>query len=158
MVVTKDHLAGTALMPEQLLPEVALTDAGSGEPWRPSELRQRSAVVLCFLHARCDACARTVAQLAEREEAIRRADAQVRVVLPEAVDGPFPCADGAYRVMVDEDGQARERMLGPDGRLPTVLVADRYTAVVESFPAPDHRFPDPDEVVDTLRYVACDCS
>lgn len=146
-------LHGTALEAEQLLPNVPLREAATGRDWRPSELRQRSALILAFLHAGCEACHRLVGGLAELTDEIRGADAQVRIVLPEddPEAGPFP-------VVLDPDGRARDRMLGPDGQVPTLLVADRYTAVMQSFPAPEHRFPDPADVVSTLHYVACDCS
>lgn len=143
-------LPGTALTVEQLLPDVTFTDAATGDEWRPSQLRQRSALALCFLHRDCEPCRQFLADLAERKGTIDWADAQVRVVLPEPASLPFP-------VLLDPRGEARSRMLGDDGELPTVLVADRYTSVVQSFPAPDHDFPEIDGVVKTLFLLACDC-
>lgn len=143
-------LAGTALTVEQIIPNVAFTDAASGEQWRPSELRQRQALVLCFLHADCRPCQQLLEDLAEQEEDLRWTDAQVRVVLPEAASVPFP-------VLLDPEGDARSRILGEDGELPTIVLADRYTAVVASFPAPEHDFPSPQEILKTTRLLACDC-
>lgn len=143
-------LAGTALTVEQMMPDVAFTDAETGEQWRPSQLRQRSALVLCFLHADCRPCHHLLAKLAEREDDLRWTDAQVRVVLPEPAPVPFP-------VLLDPQGDARSRILGEDGQLPTLVLADRYTSVVASFPAPEHDFPTAQEILKTTRLLACDC-
>lgn len=144
-------LVGTALAADQLLPDVALTDAQSGEEWRPSQLRQRSALVLCFMHANCRPCTRLLSRLADWEEDIRWADTQVRVVLPVRADSPFP-------VLLDRQGHAQQQMLGPDGQIPTLLIANRYTAIVQAHPAAGHAFPDPERIIATLRVLACDCS
>ena len=149
-----DHptlLPGTALTADQVLPSVTLTDAATGAVWRPAQLRQRSALVLAFVHADCGACDELLDGLAERAEDITWADAQVRVVRDAPSDGPFP-------VMHDPGGDARARLLGPDGDLPTVLVADRYTAVAESYPFPGHDGADAREIVATLRHLAIECS
>lgn len=143
-------LPGTVLAPDELLPDVAFTDAQSGEEWRPSELRQRSALILCFLHADCEPCHRLLTALRDRQDDIDWADAQVRVVLPEPEDGPFP-------VLLDPEDRARGRILGPDAQIPTLLVADRYTAVMESHTAPDHDFPEPEEVISRIVLLACEC-
>lgn len=144
-------LAGTALAVGELLPDVALTDAGTGEEWRPSQLRQRSALVLGFMHADCGPCHRLLSRLEDWEDDIRWADAQVRVVLPTPAASPFP-------VLLDRRGHARLRMLGPDGQIPTLLVANRYTAVAQAYPATGHAFPDAERIVAILRVLACDCS
>lgn len=143
-------LPGTALTVEQMMPDVTFTEAGSGEQWRPSRLRQRSALVLCFLHAGCGSCHRLLTEFAEREDDLRWADAQVRAVLPEAAPSPFP-------VLIDPDGQAKSRLLGDDGAVPTLLVADRYMSVMQSHPAPEHDFPDVGDVVAALGLLACAC-
>lgn len=143
-------LAGTALTVEQIIPDVAFTDAATGEEWRPSQLRQRSALVLCFLHPDCEPCHQLLADLAEQEEDLRWTDAQVRVVLPEPGPVPFP-------VLLDPRGDARSRILGENGQLPTLVLADRYTSVVASFPAPEHDFPSAEEILKTTRLLACDC-
>lgn len=143
-------LLGTKLAPDQLLPDMAFTEADSGEEWRPSKLRQRSALVLCFMHADCAPCHAWASALAEHDDELQWSDAQVRVVLPTAADSPFP-------VLLDPDGEARARMLDADGQIPTVLVADRYSAVAESHPAADHDLPEPDEILRRLWLLACDC-
>lgn len=153
-----DHptlLPGTALTADQVLPDVPLTDAATGAPWRPSQLRQRSALVLAFVHTGCGLCDDLVRGLAERAEDIRWADAQVRVVRDGPADEP---ADEPFPVLLDPGGEARARLLGADGALPTVLVADRYTAVAESYPLPGHDGADPREIVATLCHLAIECS
>lgn len=152
MVVDQETapLPGTVLAPDQLLPDVAFIDVRTEQEWRPSQLRQRSALILCFLHPACGPCQHLVTVLQDHQDDIDWADAQVRVVLPVPEDGPFP-------VMVDPDGRARERILGRQAQIPTLLVADRYTAVMESHTAPDHDFPDPGEVISRLVLLACEC-
>lgn len=145
-----DTLAGTALRAGQLLPDVAFTDARTSVDWRPSSLRQRAAQVLCFLHDGCAACTRIVDDLASRRDDLAWTDAQVRAVLRIPADLPFP-------VLLDPHGRARERILGAGGRVPTIVVADRFTAAVASYPAPAHDFPEPEEILTTLRLLACDC-
>lgn len=153
MSVNQDvaEIPGTALVAEQLLPDTTLTDARTGRSWKPSQLRQRAALVLCFLHAGCRPCEEFAAGLADREDAFRWADAQVRVVLPRPAASPLP-------VVLDADGQARARMLGPDAQIPTLVVADRYSAAADAYVAADHDFPDPEEIVKSVRLLACDCS
>ena len=148
-------LADTALRPGQLLPDVSLTDARTGAPWRPSALRQRAAQLLCFVHDACPECEQAVADLADRQDDLRWMDTQARIVLEQpAVDEP---AERPFPVALDPDGRARSRILGPASLVPALVVVDRFTAVVEIHPAPDHDFPDPDEVVTALRLLACDC-
>lgn len=148
-------LAETALRPGQLLPDVSLTDAGTGAPWRPSALRQRAAQLLCFVHDECSACEQAVADLADRKDDLRWMDTQARIVLEQA-DADEP-AERPLPVVLDPDGSARSRILGPASLVPALVVVDRFTAVVEIHPAPDHDFPDPDEIVTALRLLACDC-
>lgn len=143
-------LDGTRLTREQLLPDVVLTEAQTGQEWRPSLLRQRAAVVLCFLHADCQPCQDFLSRLAELADDIRWADAQVRVVLDEPGPSPFP-------VLVDRAGAARKRLLGPDAPRPVLVVADRYTAVAEAYPAGAHDFPEPREVFAAVRHMALRC-
>lgn len=143
-------LAGTALTEGELLPNVVLTEAESGREWRPGQLRQRSAQLLCFMHADCAACERALSDLAERHEDLSWVGAEVRTVLERPAPSPFP-------VVLDGDGTARSRILGPTGRIPTLVVADQFTAVADTYPAADHDFPDPDDIITTLRLLACDC-
>lgn len=144
------RLPGTALDEGQLLPDVTLQEADSGRPWRPGQLRQHAALVLAFVHADCEPCTRFLETLAERDGDLRWAETQARAVAPEPAEAPLP-------LLVDADGRARERMLGADGEVPTVLVADRYSAAAASYPAAGHAFPDPDEVVATVRHLAILC-
>lgn len=150
MSLDQPQLTGTALAAEQLLPNVALTDARTGDEWRPGQLRQRAAQLLCFVHPDCADCHRALSELAARQDDLRWVGVEVRTILPRPAESPFP-------VMLDPEGQARSRILGPDGALPTLVVADQFTAVVEAYPVADHAFPDPDEVITTLRLLACDC-
>lgn len=143
-------LAGTAVAAGALLPDVTLTEAGTGQDWRPSQLRQRAAQVLCFMHDECPACADFLERLADRREDLAWSDTQVRVVGSRPTEGPFP-------VLLDPHATARQRILGPAGQVPTLVVADRYTAVTEAHPAPDHDFPDPEDLLTSLRLLACDC-
>lgn len=143
-------LAGTALAAGQMLPEVVFTDAGTGQQWRPSQLRQRSAQVLCFLHDDCRPCAALLGRLADRQEDLRWTDTEVRAVHARPTDGPFP-------VLLDPGGDACRRLLGPEGGAPTLVLTDRYTTVADAYPAPDHAFPEVDTVLRSLRLLACDC-
>lgn len=138
------------LTADQLLPNVAFTEAETGKEWRPAQLRQRAAQLLCFCHPDCADCSRVLAALAERAEDLRWADTRVHVVFTAPAESPFP-------VLLDAHGEARARVLGPDGVVPTLVVADRFTALAEVYPAPDHDFPDPDDVLTALRLLACDC-
>ncbi|MEX0658107.1 MAG: hypothetical protein WD080_03145 [Egibacteraceae bacterium] len=143
-------LAGTTLAAGQMLPDVVFTDARTGRRWRPSQLRQRAAQVLCFLHDDCRPCDGVLARLDEREADLRWSDAEVRAVRASPTDGPFP-------VLLDPEGRVCRRLLGPDGRRPTLIVTDRYTAVADAYPAPEHAFPEVDTVLRSLRLLACDC-
>jgi hypothetical protein len=142
-------LAGTTLHEDQKLPDVAFTDPQSGMAWRPASLRQRSALVLCFMHSDCEAWRDFLAALGELQDEIDWVGAVVRVVLDEAEPGPLP-------VVVD-DGEGAARVLGADGQRPTLVVADRYGAAVASFPAGGHAFPSPQQVVAELRHLAMLC-
>lgn len=144
-------LPGTALHADQVLPDVTLSDADSGAPWRPSLLRMRSAFVLAFVHADCGDCDQLLADLAERQDDLRWAETKVRAVAPAEVDAPFPVA-------LDPDGTAHARWLGPDGVVPTVLVVDRYAALHAAYPLPGHRGEDVDEVLATVCHLAIQCA
>lgn len=150
MIAGTDQLAGTVLTAGQILPDVALTDAATGSVWRPSSLRQRAAQVLCFLHDDCEPCAGMLERLAERADDLAWMDTQVLAVLQRAADLPFP-------VVLDTDGRARARMLGGRDAGPAIVVSDRFTAAVAAYPVTEHAFPEPDEILTTLRLLACDC-
>lgn len=144
------RLPGTTLMEGERLPDVALAEAHGGAPWRPSQLRQRSALVLCFVHPQCPACERFMTGIAEPGDGLSEFDAQVRAVMTEAAPSALP-------VVLDRDGRARRRMLGAGGELPCVIVADRYSTAVEAYPAAGHDFPAATEVFATLHHLAILC-
>ncbi len=147
---TSEVLSGTTLEKERVLPSIAMTGAASGEKMSLSDFRQRLALAVCFLHDRCETCARYAEELAGLGDDLRRADATALVVLTEPASLDLP-------VLVDTEAQARRRFLGPSAELPLVLVVDRFGAASRSFPSPDHAFPAPHEVVATLWHIALEC-
>ncbi len=142
-------LPGTSLEEDAVVPDVAFHDAG-GRPVSLWSFRQRNPVVLAFLHEGCEPCGRFARDLAALEPEIRWAGGVVRAVLARASALALP-------VLVDPDGSARRRLLGPDADLPTVLVIDRYGAPWASYPVPGHRFPSAEEIVASVRHEAFQC-
>lgn len=132
---------GTVLERGRVLPGVELPG-----PWSAWDARGKKAQVLAFLHAGCDACDAWAREVAEA-----RLDARVVAV----VERGAPCELPA---VVDERGEARLAFLGPDGEVPTVVVADRYAAAWAAYPAPWHELPSPRELASTLRHADITCS
>ncbi len=147
---TIDVLPGTTLEKERVLPSIAMTAAATGAETSLSDFRQRLALAVCFLHDRCETCARYAEELAELVEDFRQADATALVVLSEPASLNLP-------VLVDPDARARRRFLGPSAELPLILIVDRFGAASRSFPSRDHAFPAPEEVVATLWHLALEC-
>ena len=143
-------LPGTALEKERVVPGTAMTSAASGAEVSLSDFRQRLGVAVCFLHDRCETCARYAKELAKVADDLRQADATALVVLTEPASLDLP-------VLVDTNARARRRFLGPSAELPLVLIVDRFGAASKSFPSPDHAFPAPQEVVATLWHLALEC-
>jgi hypothetical protein len=127
-----DTLPGTVVEAGAVVPGTALRDLETGREIRPWSFRHRTAVVLCFLHGECRRCRDFLDSLRAEEEEV--AGAGARVV---AVDGDAP------RFLQDEP--------------PVILVVDRYAAACRSYPAPDHEFPEPSEVVATAWHLATMC-
>jgi hypothetical protein len=150
-VVTSETelLAGTALEPDRVIPGVALTDA-AGESRRLWDFRQRAALAVCFLHARCGSCRRYASALAELRDDLQEVDAIAVAIVQEPISVDI-------RVFVDRDGGARRRMLGTESGPPLVLIVDRYGAAWRSFPAVGHSFPPPEAVMATLQHLAIQC-
>ena len=138
-------LPGTVLERGRVLPGVSLV-AGGGA-WTPWSLRGCSAQVLAFLHAACDACDAWAVDLAGAELHGARAFA--------ILDRP---AVSALPVLVDPGGAARATLLGDRGEVPTVLVADRYAAAWEAYPAPGHDLPAAEEIAATIRHAEISCT
>ncbi len=147
---TRELLSGTILEKERVVPDIAMTAAASGSEMSLSDFRQRLALAVCFLHDRCENCARYARELAELADDFRQADATALVVLTEPASLELP-------VVVDTDARARQRFLGPSAELPLVLIVDRFGAASRSFPSRDHAFPAPQEVVATLWHLALEC-
>ncbi|HEX6207733.1 MAG TPA: hypothetical protein VF058_05170 [Actinomycetota bacterium] len=143
-------LPGTTLARGEVLPGTPLIDAATGGEVRVWDFRGRTALVLCFLHLACEACERFAAGLAEAESEIRLTGACAFAVLREPAPSALP-------VFVDGDGDASRRFLGPEGALPTILVADRYAAAWESYPVLGHDFPPASEIVGDLWHLATMC-
>jgi hypothetical protein len=143
-------LPGTTLEKERVVPGTAMTSAASGAEVSLMDFRQRLAVAVCFLHDRCETCARYAGELAELADDFRNADATALVVLTEPASLDLP-------VLVDKDARARRRFLGSSAELPLVLIVDRFGAASRSFPSRDHAFPAPQEVVATLWHLALEC-
>jgi len=145
-----EMLPGTALEKDRVVPGTAMTEASSGTEVSMWDFRQRSSVVVCFLHDRCEPCAGYARELAGLQDDLHEVDARAIVVLNEPEDLDLP-------VWIDGPGRARQRFLAPDAELPVLLIVDRYGAAWRSFPARDHAFPAPAEVVATLRHLAFQC-
>jgi hypothetical protein len=143
-------LAGTAIERNRVVPGTSMTVASSGAEVSMWDFRQRFSVAVCFLHDRCEACARYARKLADLEGDLRELDARAIVVLNETGVLDLP-------VWVDGRARARQRFLGPAAELPVILIVDRYGAALRSFPSRDHAFPLPSEVVATLRHLAFQC-
>jgi hypothetical protein len=143
-------LGGTALEIDEVVPGVPMIDAATGASVSLWDLRQRFAAAVCFLHGSCRTCAAFVRALRSRDRELRDADAVALVIAPAPAYLEPP-------VWLDQDGRAREHVLGPGVELPVILIVDRYGAAAESFPSPGHAFPSPEEVVATLRHLAMQC-
>lgn len=141
-------LPGTRLRHDQVVAGVPFHDPRSGQPARPSDFRQRRALVLAFLHDRCPACADWADSAAEAVDG--RPDAELRVIAPRV--GPRP---GQRLLWLDRGDHRGQLLTAPD--TPAVLILDRYAAVQEAAVADDHRLPAPDEVTATLEHLAIRC-
>lgn len=147
---TREVLPGNTLEKERVLPSIAMTATATGAETSLSDFRQRLALAVCFLHDRCETCARYAEELAELVEDFRQADATALVVLSEPASLNLP-------VLVDPDARARRRFLGPSVELPLILIVDKFGAASISFPSRDHAFPAPQDVVATLWHLALEC-
>ena len=147
---TMDVLPGTTLEKERVVPGTAMTSAASGAEVSLMDFRQRLALCVCFLHDRCEPCARYARDLAALAEDLRLADATALVVLTEP-------ASLDLSVLVDTDARAQRRFLGASVELPVILIVDKFGAASRSFPSRDHAFPAPQEVVASLWHLALEC-
>jgi hypothetical protein len=127
-----ETLPGTVVQAGAVVPGAALHDLESGREVRPWSFRHRAAVVLCFLHRDCETCRSYLASLRDEEDDVTQAGARL-----VAVDGDAPT------FLHD----------GP----PVILVVDRYGGAWRSYPAPDHQFPAPSELVATVWHLATMC-
>lgn len=143
-------LAGTRLARGDVLPGTALRDPASGDEVRAWDFRGKTALVLCFLHAGCEACASFARDLADEGDELRLTGARAYVVLPNAASSVLP-------VLVDPEGEATRRFLGPEGEPPTIVVTDRYAAAWDSYAILEHDFPPASEVVGDLWHLATMC-
>lgn len=143
-------LAGTAIARGDVLPGTPLLDPSRGDEVRAWDFRGKAALVLCFLHPGCEACEAFGSDLAEEEREVRLTGARAFAVLSEVAPSALP-------VLVDRDGRAAARFLGPGAELPTILVTDRYAAAWGSYPAPGHDVPPVSEVVGDLWHLATMC-
>lgn len=141
-------LRGTTLTRGEVVPGTPLVDATSGKQVRAWDFRGRTALVLCFLHARCRACEIFAHELAAEEEEIRLTAARTFAVLPVPGRSGLP-------VLVDVEGRAAERFL--EGDLPAIVMTDRYAAAWETYPVLEHAFPPVSEVVRDLWHLATTC-
>lgn len=132
------------------MPDVALLDVDSGERVALGSFRQRSAVVLAFLHAGCRACRAFAGDLAEVAGELGWAGAVARAVVPVPDRLAVP-------VLADLDGEAGRRLLGPDAEVPVIIVLDRYGAATDVYPAAGHDFPAPAEIAATVTHLAIQC-
>lgn len=144
-----ETLPGTTLERDRVVPAAVLYDEQGAET-RPTVFRQHRPLVLAFLHAGCPACARFAEDAAARRKDLSSVGAEIRAVLDRPADSPLP-------VWIDEEGRARETLLGRDGAVPTLLLLDRYAAAQASYPAGDHGFPPVDELVAELDWLAVQC-
>lgn len=143
-------LPGTALTRGDVLPGTALTDPASGDEIRVWDFRGRAALVLCFLHAACDACATFARELDAAQPEMALTDARAFAIFPQGSPSALPA-------LVDPEGEATRRILGAEGELPTLVVTDRYAAAWESYPILGHDFPPIAEVVGDLWHLATMC-
>lgn len=147
LVVMTRTLSGTALVHDEIVPRESFTEMPGGARRTLTDFRQRNALVVCFLHDDCEPCLKWARALSDVRRDIELADARVRVVARSDGQWPFP-------VFVDRDLRGSTRLLG-GGDYPVIVLLDRYAAAWESWPARDHAFPAPEEVVGTLVKIMC---
>ncbi len=143
-------LPGTALTEGRVIPGVSFFDAASGAAVSLWGFRQRTALVLAFLHERCARCRAFANDLAAVKDELRWGEAKARAILSEEEEVAVP-------VLLDPGRTGTQRFLGEDQELPVVLVVDRYGAACASFPAAGHRFPAAEEVAATVAHLALQC-
>ena len=144
------RLPGTTLEKERGVPGLPVVEWPSGSQRKLTDFRQRNSVILCLLHENCAPCQDFLSSLSGYQDELQLSDAEVRVVLREPQPSPFP-------VWVDREERTRQRLLGPSGELPTIIVLDRYATAWEAFPAPDHSFPEAGDVAGTVWQLAIMC-
>jgi peroxiredoxin len=143
-------LAGTALREGRVVPAVSFRDATSDSKVDLSRFRQRTALVLAFLHDRCDTCRGFAQELRTIEDDLDWAGAVARAVVSDDEDLPIP-------VFVDRGRRATRKLLGDDAYVPVIVIVDRYGAATSAFVATDHGFPKKGEVAATVTHLALQC-
>jgi hypothetical protein len=130
-------LAGTSLERGRVVPGVELEDHG-GAPIRVWDHRQRSALIISFLHAECEVC-----------------DAYQRRLEEEVA--PDLATTRSRALAVRNDGSPAVRRFLGEAEPPVLVIVDRYGAAWTSYPAAGHHFPEPSELAATLWHLATMC-
>jgi hypothetical protein len=149
--------------PERRLPELTLP-ALSGGAALPLRAPGRASRVLLLLHgAGCARCAAYLDGLALRERELAAWDGHVLAVVPAPPSGASRSGGGGVG---GPDHPSVPVALDPHGRLasalpvgaPAVLVADQWGEIHLAHGAGEaHAFPAPEEVVESVRYLAIQC-
>ncbi len=144
------RLLGTTLERNRAVPQFRLEQAETGRALAPWDLKGRRALVLAFLHPGCARCSEFADELAARHDQFEVADAEVFAVAGEPV-APLP-------TLLDRDGTVTRSYLGPDGDVPTVVMADRYGAAWSAYPGFAHDLPTVGELAATAWHMALQCA
>jgi AhpC/TSA family protein len=144
------RLAGTTLERNAPIPQFRLTQAASDREVTPWDLKGRRALVLAFLHDGCPECAGFAEDLAARGDQFQVADATVYAIASAAVP-PLP-------TLLDPSGDVTRAYLGPDGEVPTVVLADRYGAAWAAYGGLAHDLPSVGELAATAWHMALSCA
>jgi hypothetical protein len=143
-------LPGTALRDGRVVPPVSFRDVASASKIDLSWFRQRTTLVLAFLHDGCDGCSGFAHELRAIKDDLDWAGAVARAIVSEEEDLPVP-------VLVDPGREATQRLVGGNADVPVVVIVDRYGAAMSAFAANEHRFPTKEEVVATVTHLALQC-
>jgi len=144
------RLAGTTLERNALIPQFRVAESSTDREFTPWDVKGRRALVLAFLHPGCADCAAFAEEIAARDDQFQVADATVYAVAAEPV-GPLP-------TLLDPQGEVAATYLGPDGEVPTVVLADRYGAAWAAYPGFAHDLPTVGELAATAWHMALQCA
>jgi peroxiredoxin len=156
--MSHDFLFGT-----KPLPYFKLLNA-DGQEISSWDFRQRCPLVIAVVHGLdCRDCADWLKASRELDEHIQQVKGKLLIIIPAPVESLAALQKhlgNATSLFADPDESYRQKLAVAHlaGRIPVVLVIDRYGDIAEIFEVnAAHAFPDPTQILNALEFVEHQC-